>query len=228
MSNPLPASGGTDPEPVAQVRLLAPEPFKRRLQRAVTAGDYAALAAQLPGLQRAAASLRWTGSWYEAQVAVDPLGTEDADERLLERVTEGIFRYRRIGHDLVVQPARYVPLLSSCGSACCRTSFAVTSRRRRRTRSASRLLPDGRRGFFHPDNLTFGTAVDVSRIVALAQGIPGVQNAEVLRLERFGDGDHGELAQGYLPLGPAEIARLDGDPVFPENGQLLLRMGGGR
>lgn len=228
VSNPLPASGGTGPEPAAQVRLLAPETFKRRLQRAITAGDYAALAAQLPGLQRAAASLRWTGSWYEAEVAVDPLGTEDADERLLERVTEGIFRYRRIGHDLAVQPAHYVPLL--LGLRICVLPHFLRGHVQAAMRDAfsSRLLPDGRRGFFHPDNLTFGEAVDVSRIIALAQGIPGVQNVQVLRLERLGDGDHGELAQGYLPLGPAEIARLDGDPVFPENGQLLLQMGGGR
>ncbi len=226
--NPLPASGGTDPQPVAEVRLLAPDTFKRRLQRAVTAGDYATLAGQLPGLQRAAASLRWTGSWYEAQVAVDPLGTEDAGERLLERVTEGIFRYRRIGHDLVVQPAHYVPLLLEL-RICVLPHFL-----RGHVQSAvqdafsSRLLPDGRRGFFHPDNLTFGEAVDVSRLVAVAQEIPGVQSAEVLLLQRFGDGDHGELAQGYLPLGPLEIAQLDSDPVFPENGQLRLRMGGGR
>jgi len=228
VSNPLPASGGTDPEPTAQVRLLAPETFRRRLQRAITADDYAALAAQLPGLQRAAAGLRWTGSWYEAEVAVDPLGTEEAGERLLERVAEGIFRYRRIGHDLVVQPARYVPLLLELRICVLPHFLRGHVQAAAKDAFSSRLLPDGRPGFFHPDNLTFGEAVDVSRIVALAQGIPGVQNAEVLRLERFGDGDHGELAQGYLPLGPAEIARLDGDPVFPENGQLLLRMGGGR
>jgi predicted phage baseplate assembly protein len=228
VSNPLPASGGTDPEPIAQVRLFAPETFRRRLQRAITADDYAALAAQLPGLQRAAASLRWTGSWYEAEVAVDPLGTEDAGERLLERVTEGIFRYRRIGHDLVVEPARYVPLLLELRICVLPHFLRGHVQAAAQDAFSSRLLPDGRRGFFHPDNLTFGTAVDVSRIVALAQGIPGVQNAEVLRLERLGDGDHGELAQGYLPLGPEEIARLDGDPVFPENGQLRLQMGGGR
>jgi predicted phage baseplate assembly protein len=228
VSNPLPAAGGTDPEPVADVRLLAPETFKRRLRRAVTADDYAALAGRLPGLQRAAARLRWTGSWYEAEVAVDPLGTEDADERLLEQVAEGLFRYRRIGHDLVVQSARYVPLLLEL--RVCVLPHFLRGHVQAAVQDAfsSRLLPDGSRGFFHPDNLTFGEAVDVSRIVALAQSIPGVQNVQVLRLERFGDGDHGALAQGYLPLGPEEIARLDGDPVFPENGQLLLRMGGGR
>ena len=34
-------------------------------------------------VQRAAARLRWTGSWYEVLVAVDPLGREEAEEALL-------------------------------------------------------------------------------------------------------------------------------------------------
>jgi len=31
-----------------------------------------------------------------------------------------------------------------------------------------------------------------------------------------------------LPLGPLEIARLDNNPSFPENGKLTLDMRGGR
>ncbi len=226
--NPLPATGGTDPQPLAEVRLFAPDAFRHRLQRAVTAEDYATLAGQLPGLQRAAASLRWTGSWYEAQVAVDPLGTEEADERLLERVREGIFRYRRIGHDLVVQPAHYIPLL--LGLRVCVLPHFLRAHVQSAVQDAfsNRRLPDGRLGFFHPDNLTFGGAVDASRLVAVAQALAGVESVEVRQLERFGEGDHGERAQGYLPLSPLEIARLDNDPAFPENGQLRLEMGGGR
>jgi predicted phage baseplate assembly protein len=226
--NPLAAEGGTDPQSLPEVRLFAPEAFRHRLQRAVTADDYATLAGQLPGLQRAAASMRWTGSWYEAQVAVDPLGIEDAEEGLLERVREGIFRYRRIGHDLVVQPAHYVPLLLAL--RICVSPHVLRAHAQSAVQDAfsNRQLPDGRRGLFHPDNLTFGDAVDVSRLVAVAQAIPGVQSVEVLKLQRFSEGDHGELAQGYLPLRPLEVAQLHNDPVFPENGQLLVEIGGGR
>jgi predicted phage baseplate assembly protein len=226
--NPMAAEGGTDPQSLPEVRLLAPEAFRHRLQRAVTANDYATLAKALPGLQSAAGSLRWTGSWYEAQVAVDPLGVADADDGLLERVREGIFRYRRIGHDLVVQPAHYVPLLlelRACVNPHVLRAHALAAIR---DAFSNRQLADGRRGFFHPDNLTFGDAVDVSRLVAIAQALPGVESVEILKLQRFGEGDHGELAQGYLPLGRLEVAQLDNDPVFPENGQLRVEIGGGR
>ena len=56
--NPLPAAGGTDPEDVQQVKLLAPSAFQNTLMRAITADDYATLAAQLvPAVQRAVCSL---------------------------------------------------------------------------------------------------------------------------------------------------------------------------
>jgi hypothetical protein len=50
----------------------------------------------------------------------------------------------------------------------------------------------------------------------------------VSRLERLHEGPNGELEAGFLPLGPLEIARLDDDPRFPENGRLDLCLGGGR
>jgi hypothetical protein len=92
-------------------------------------------------------------------------------------------------------------------------------------------------GFFHPDNLTFGEGIFVSRIVAAAQAVAGVQNVQVARLERYEIGEplpgaktaKDELPpHGVLSLGPFEIAQLDNDPSFPENGRLTLDMRGGR
>jgi hypothetical protein len=55
-----------------------------------------------------------------------------------------------------------------------------------------------------------------------------VESVKVESLERLGEGPNGEKESGRLPLGPLEIARLDNDPNFPENGQLRLAMRGGR
>ena len=78
--------------------------------RAITADDYAEVAQQNDKLQRAACELRWTGSWYEARVAVDPCNSEEADTALLAKIEGYLYQYRRMGHDLAVVPARYVPL----------------------------------------------------------------------------------------------------------------------
>jgi hypothetical protein len=89
-------------------------------------------------------------------------------------------------------------------------------------------LPDGRLGLFHPDRLTFGTSVRTSQVVALVQAVPGVTSVEVTTLRRLDHPDAGELDAGVLPVHDLEIARLSGDPSLPENGRLVVVMGGGR
>ena len=101
---------------------------------------------------------------------------------------------------------------------------------------SNRALPDGTLGFFHPDNLSFGDGVAVSRLLATVQAIPGVQNAMVTELERFetsepasGDAAGEELPMNsVLSLGAFEIAQLDNDPSYPEHGLLVLDVRGGR
>ena len=227
--NPLPATGGTEPEPLAEVKLFAPNTFRKELARAITEDDYGKLAERNNRrVQRAAAALRWTGSWYEALVTIDPAGTEDASQALLTEIATSLEPYRRIGHDLVVAPARDVPLdveLTIC---------VLPHYLRGHVEAAlldvfsHAVLPGGTKGFFHPDNLTFGEDVYASALVAAAQAVPGVQSVEVTKLERYFEGPNDEVQNGVLALGPLEVARLDNDPSFPENGRLVLEMRGGR
>jgi hypothetical protein len=146
----------------------------------------------------------------------------------LEEIHGHLYPYRRIGHDLSVQPARYVPLdieLIVC---------VLPDYLRGHVKAAlldafsNRQLPDGSLGFFHPDNLSFGEGVFLSKLVAVAAALPGVENVKVKTLERLFEGENGEIANGVLPLGPLEVARLDNDPGFPENGVLTLELRGGR
>jgi len=289
--NPLPAQGGTAPEPVTEVKMFAPHAFRGVRERAITADDYAALAgdnarrlaerpalltaalAELPSdgapppgvhvddpraaleeepgeppllgvdicaapfrsLQACKGALRWTGSWYEADVAIDPLGSETADDELLTEIEAYLEPYRRVGHDLRVEGARYVGIdlaLNVCVLPHYLRGHVETTLRQA---FGARVLPDGSLGFFHPDNLGFGEGIYVSRIVAAAQGVAGVMEVRVARLARYhigapaADEDANELPAGaVLKLGAFEIARLDGDPSFPENGRFTLIMRGGR
>lgn len=226
--NPFPAQGGTDPQPLAEVKLFAPHAFRTDLQRAITTDDYERLARESgPGIQRAAARLNWTGSWYEVVVAIDPLGTETASPALLHQVAAYLENYRRIGHDLKVVPAQYVPLDIAI-TVCVLPNFL-----RGHVKAAlldllgNSVLPDGRKGFFHPDNLTFGTGIALSKLVAIAAAVQGVQNVKVTRLKRLFEKPN-YVGHEFLPIGPYEIAQLDNDPNFPEHGKLTLKMEGGR
>ena len=180
------------------------------------------------GVQRAARrALVWTGSWYEADVAIDPLGSETPSENLLRQMECWLECYRRIGHDLAVLPARYVPLdlqLVVC---------ALPRYQRAHVKTAlldvfsNRVLPGGKLGFFHPDNLTFGEGIYLSQIVAAAQKVPGVECARVVRFQRLFEAPNGEIENGVLPLKTSEIAQLDNDPNYPEHGQLQIQVLGG-
>jgi predicted phage baseplate assembly protein len=226
--NPLPAQGGTAPEASAEVKLFAPHAVRSRRLRAITAEDYAELAQQNAKLQRAACELRWMGSWYEARVAIDPRNSEEADAALLAEIEGYLYKYRRMGHDLAVVPARYVPLDVAL-EICVLPSFTRGHVKAELLKVFSnRRLADGRLGFFHPDNLSFGEGIYLSRLVAIAKAVEGVETVKVRRLKRLHEPDGGALESGVLPLGAMEVAQLDSDPNFPENGQLELILRGGR
>ena len=228
--NPMPAQGGAEREPISEVKLFAPHAFRKDLQRAVIADDYAVIVLREFNnkVQNAIAKLRWNGSWYEVWVAVDAFGREEADQALLDEITRRLHRYRRMGHDLVVKSAQRVPLDIEL-AICVRPNYLrghikaelleVFSNKRR---------SDGKPGFFHPDNLTFGDDIYLSKIVAAAQAVQGIESVTVSKMQRFGELENNEKEYGLLPLSPFEIARLDNDPSFPENGKLVLDMRGGR
>lgn len=225
--NPLPATGGTAPESPDDVRLLAPHAYKKRLERAITAADYAGIAMRNPKIQNAAAALRWTGSWYEARVAVDPRGTELLMPALDAEIEGDLYRFRRMGHDLAVVTAKYIPLKLRL-SVCVKEDFLPEQvRAALMERFSNRVLPDGSYGFFHPDRLTFDGGISTSSIQAEALAVPGVR-CVVAGLKRLFDNDSLAIRDGVLRLGADEIAQLDNDPNFPEHGLLEIITGGGR
>jgi len=226
--NPLAARGGVEPESTDRVKLFAPYAFRSDLQRAVTAEDYGVLAERHPSVQRATAVLHWTGAWYEVNVAIDPKEQTEAPQKLLDEIECSLRPFRRIGHEVRVTAATYVPL-DIAMTICVKPGYLPAHVKADLIDLFStHILPDGRLGFFHPDNLTFGTGIMVSKLIALAQTVTGVDNVVVTRLQRYREVAGRELADGILHIGPLEIARLDNDLTSPENGKIEFQMMGGR
>jgi predicted phage baseplate assembly protein len=226
--NPLAASGGVDPELLTEAKRTAPGAFRSQLARAVTADDYASVAGRDPRLQRAAAALRWTGTEFEVQVALDPLAGETASDDVRDDILTDLEMFRRIAHDVRVVAPRFVPL-DIVLDVCVDPKFQRGDvEQTLALLFSSRVGRDGRRGLFHPDNLTFGQGIESSRLVAEAMRAAGVLHADVTRLARLGVPGEGRKGQPFLTIGPLEIARVDNDPDFPENGRVTLNLRGGR
>jgi len=93
---------------------------------------------------------------------------------------------------------------------------------------SNRILPDGRRGVFHPDNFTFAQTVYLSPLIAAAQAVDGVASVQVTVFQRQGQDDPKPLLAGFLPMDRLEIPRCDNDPNFAERGVFVLTVGGGK
>jgi hypothetical protein len=236
--NPLPARDGTDAETIEEVRQLAPAEFRAEQFRAVVEADYTAAARKLPEVVGAVASFRWTGSWHTVFVGVDPRDPDDLitlpggrtrlAPGLERRVRAFLTRYKLAGYDLEIRSAEYVPLDIEFELCVEPEYFRGDVVEAVREALSHRVNRDGRRGFFHPDNFTFGQPVYLSAIYAAIEAVQGVQSAFLTVFRRFGKTDNGELASGVLPIGAWEIARLDNDPNFMENGVLHITAGGGK
>jgi len=225
--NPLPGRGGATLESIEAVRQNAPQAFRTQ-ERAVTPADYEVIALRFPGVQRAAATLRWTGSWYTVFMTVDRLGAAPITAEFERDFRAHMNAYRMMGYDLEVDGPIYVPLELELEVCVTPEYFRSAVRAALLTVLSSRTLPDGTRGLFHPDNFTFGQPVYLSRIYAAVSSVPGVQSAQVTRFQIQDQPASSGLAAGKLTLGRLEIAQLQNNPSFPKRGVFRLTMKGGK
>jgi hypothetical protein len=225
--NPMHAIGGTDLETVEDVRRFAPVAFRTQ-ERAVTTDDYAAKTELHPQVQQAAATFRWTGSWRTVFVTVDPFASKNPDLQFDPPIESELERYRMAGHDLVVDSPRYVPVEITMQICAKRDYFRSDVKQALLEVFSSRLLPDGRKGVFHPDNFTFGQPIYLSVIYAAALAVDGVDTAKVIAFRRQGSTDLTPLTTGVLPFGRLEIAQLENSASFPDRGVFRLDVLGGK
>ena len=227
VTNPMPAAGGVDPEPAEHVRQSAPMAFRTQ-QRAVTLADYGEVTERNAGVQRAAASLRWTGSWRTVFVTVDRLGGLRVDDDFRAAIVRYLDGFRMAGQDVDVDAPRFTSLEIAMHVCVKRDYFREQVEKRLRDVFSSGTLPDGTRGVFHPDNFTFGQPVWLSPLYATAQAVAGVEAVDITKFQRQGDDLSDARETGVLRLSRLEVARLDQDPDFPEHGVLTLEVGGGK
>lgn len=239
VTNPLPALGGLDPEPLAEARLIAPYAYRRQL-RAVTSDDYAAQAERITEVQRSIAERRWTGSWYAQRVVVDERGSAALSDSTRGAVRDLLDVVRMAGVDVAVTAPAWVPLEVVIGVCLAPGTLRADALAELRDRFSTRDLPDGRRGFFHPDAFTFGRSLLLADLIVEAMRVPGVTQVEVddtgdgpaandrgLRFRRRGRPAQDEVARGRIDAGYDEVLRADSDPSNPEYGRFDVVLRGG-
>ncbi|MEA2491127.1 MAG: hypothetical protein QOH21_2919 [Acidobacteriota bacterium] len=225
-TNYIPAVGGIDPESLEHARQSAPAAFRIQ-QRAVTEADYAEVTQRRTDVDRAAATFRWTGSWYTVFDTVDRRGGLPVDGEFRGNVRQYLERYRVVGRDLEVDKPRFISIDIAMTVCILPGHFRGDVLAALREVFTAGLRRDGTPGFFHPDRFTFGQPVVLSAIVAAAASVEGVDAVFVTRFQRQGEPASNGILEGLLPMARLEIARLDNSRDFPEHGVLALTLRGG-
>jgi hypothetical protein len=226
--NPLPGTGGADPETNEQIRRRAPQAFLTQ-ERAVIMADYQTVAEQHPQVNRAVAQPRWTGSWYTVFLAIEPQGAATVTPVLGSAVKKNVERYHLAGQDLELDDPRYLSLEIELEVCVDPGYFQEDVRQTLEEVLGSSVSPAGVKGLFHPDNFTFGQTVYLSPIYAAARAVAGVLAVRAVRFQPQGVNATTEyLDAGEIEIAPLQIARLANDRNYPDHGRLSLSLEGGK
>ena len=236
VTNPFDVTDGRDPESVERIRRNAPEAFRARQLRAVTLADYVKRAEEVAGVSRAVARYAWTGSWRTVRIAIDPTGfTALGDARsdalwdeLRPRIADHLEAVRLIGEDLELRPPRYVPLeihvVVCAGEAYWRQDVRFVLEQE----FSDGWTSDGRRGFFHPDEWTFGQSLHRSAIEGRIHRVAGVKHVVRITMKRFSARLPASPGAEVLEMGFDEVVLLANDPSHLERGLIRFAVQGGR
>ena len=226
--NPFDVTDAREPEPVEKVLRNAPEAYRTRQLRAVTLADYERRAEAVDGVSRAVAQYAWTGSWRTVRIVLDPVGSTVLDAPLLARVAEHLQAVRLLGEDLELRPPRFVGL-SIDVKLCLHPDFWPQDVRFAVEQELSDgWTSDGRRGFFHPDEWTFGQALHRSALAGRIHAVTGVEHITAIALRRLGTATPGTPAGDTLSVRFDEIVLVRNDPDHRELGTIDVACTGGR
>ncbi|MFH0344329.1 MAG: baseplate J/gp47 family protein [Chromatiales bacterium] len=226
--NPFDVTDGRDPELADKVRRNAPEAYRARQLRAITLADYARRAEEVEGVTRAVARYAWTGSWRTVRVVIDPGGTTELTDALRTEVAAHLEAVRLIGEDLELRPPRFVPLEIYI-TVCAAPEYWIEDLRFVLEQEFSdSWTSDGRRGFFHPDEWSFGQALHRSAIEGRIHQVAGIKHVVSITMKRFNASTPGVPNSEVLEIGFDEVVLLANDPDHLERGLIRFDVQGGR
>jgi len=228
VTNPLPASGAADAETTQTVQRLAPQKFRAVQYRAVIPQDYQNAAETLPWVQRAGTVFRWTGSWLTIFTTPDPLNSEQVTLPQQTQLIDLLNRYRMAGYESYVPAAQYASLdleLQVCAqpNAFWGDVYAAV---------LARLDPssvvNGVVGFFNPNNFTFGTPLERSRLESAVQLASGVAGLLCIHYRIRGRSLTYTEMPDEVDVAPYQIIRCDNNPSLPDRGSIQITILGGK
>jgi len=234
VTNPAAASGGADPDTIAEIRVNAPASVTT-FGRAISAPDYASLALQFPGIQKA------TASWIRIDENLKPVpvpyvqltvGTSDGTQ------IEGSITGKNLRSYLDNHRDPNIPLrILDFNPVYVDVNLTIdVEDKYPRQATLNRVLarlnpgvnPGGTYGYFSFQNLQFGQNIHLSVLYAVVQGVEGVRDLRFSTFRRM-DTDSGNpaMVRNDIFVRPTELAVIGNDAGTPDHGLLQVELGVG-
>lgn len=160
--NPLPATGGQDPETIEQVRIAAPHAFREQ-RRCVLPSDYEDAARSFPGVAAVSADRVWVDNAAQVNLYVQRAAHLPVDEPFARALATYLEPLRLIGDTLHVRAASSLPVSVAADV------FVATGWMESVVLDAIRLAMAR---FLEACSL--GQPLYLSELVAVASAVPGV------------------------------------------------------
>lgn len=237
--NPFDVINGIDREPAYEIIRRVPEAYHHRQLRAVTLQDYIDRAEEIAGVSRAAARYMWTGSWRTVRVTIDPEGTTELSYELRKQISDYLNAVRLIGEDLEIRPPQFVPVEIVVVLCARQDVWREDIKFVLEQEFSDGYTPDGRLGFFHPDEWTFGQPLYASQIIGRAMLVDGIEHAVEQKtgtppgpptisvsIKRRNSSDPPQ--ESITDIAPNEIILVANDPDHIELGTIRFEVKGGR
>jgi Baseplate J-like protein len=228
VTNPFPAMGGADAEPIATVVRLAPYTYQSTKYNAALPADYVAAAETLPWVARAGCTIRHTGSWLAAFTTVEPVADEYPMAAQTRELAALLDRYRMAGSESHVLRPNYLSLDLQITVAA--EPDAVNGNVAAAILQAlgTGVLPNGSSGFFAHGNFTFGQPLERSALEGAIQRAQGVAGVSGIRYRRSGSTAAPIEMTDEVQAGINEIIRVDNSPAKAAGGSISLVVTGGK
>ncbi len=221
VQNLLPASGGIDPEPLAQICMNAPQAFRQQA-RCVTPHDYINAALNYLGVAYAAASFRWTGSWYTLALAVVRTNQQPLDTDFIQGLSDNIISLQLLGYDIEIVGPTYVPLNIALVIQLA-TGYTASSVLRALQTSFGNTAQINAQQFLQLSNIGFGATIYLSTFIAQAMTVPGVAGVDLsssqMRFQRYYQPPP-QVLPTVIQLEPLEVAQIENNPNVLGFGQI--------
>jgi hypothetical protein len=199
VTNPAPATGGAARETIEHAVLHAPNVF-RSLRRAVTVGDYEALALEFAGVGKVRAA---ANNWNTVVLYVAPQGGGTAVSDVLAANLIAYFEdLRPVNTRIEVHSVDYVPIFVTAD---------VDVDAYHSTRQITEQVREAVRALLAFDAVGFGEVLYLSKLYEAIEAITGVAGVNISEFRRQGQSDPVQ-PQGKLVMDRHELPRLPDSP----------------